>query len=455
MTQSRANLFSRIRSSIFWSPIFPQNERDRKKFLLNNLILHFRPRTVPEQSVRFTHTWGLGGIGAVLVLLLFFTGLLLKFIYEPFPGRAFDSIIILQQDVWFGQFVRNIHHWSANILVIVVFLHMLRVFFTGAFHPPRQFNWIIGLILFFLILISNFTGYLLPWDQLAFWAITICISMFEYIPFVGMWLQKLIMGGEEIGPQSLRTFFTLHSAIIPACLIMLMTFHFWRVRKAGGVVTPRSLRENSETSVRKVPTIPNLVLRELVVALILIAFILVFSIIFNAPLENKANPGLSPNPAKAPWYFLGMQELLLHFHPLFAVFIIPIFVIGFLIFLPYLKYDSDMTGSWFISQKGRKMAMVSAIFALIATPIGIIADEFFIDFTAWLPVLPTIITNGLLPAAIVATIAIGFYLLMKKKYTATNNESIQAVFILLLISFIILTITGIWFRGQGMALVWP
>jgi len=270
-----------------------------------------------------------------------------------------------------------------------------------------------------------------------------------------MWLQKLIRGGAEIGPESLKTFFTLHSAIVPACLIMLIPFHFWRVRKAGGVVIPRSLPEESETAVGKVPTIPNLILRELVVALVLIAFILVFSIIFNAPLEDKANPGLSPNPAKAPWYFLGLQELLLHFHPLFAVFIIPIFVIGFLVFLPYLKYDSDITGSWFISQKGRRMAMVSAICAVIATPIGIIADEFFIDLTTWLPGLPTVISNGLLPVAIVAAIVIGFYLLIKKKYAATNNEAIQAVFILLLISFIILTITGIWFRGQGMALTWP
>ncbi len=114
-----------------------------------------------------------------------------------------------------------------------------------------------------------------------------------------------------------------------------------------------------------------------------------------------------------------------------------------------------MTGSWFISQKGCRMAIVSAMCAVIATPIGIIADEFFIDFTAWLPGLPTVISNGLFPFAIMAAVVIGFYLLMKKKYTATNNESIQAVFILLLISFIILTITGIWFRGQGMALTWP
>ena len=454
MPQDQTTLFSRIRSSIFWAPIFPQNERERKKFLLNNLILHFRPRTIPEQTLKFTHTWGLGGIAAVLVMLLFLTGILLKFIYEPFTGRAYDSIILLQNDVWFGQLIRNIHHWSANILVVVIFLHMLRVFFTGAFHPPRQFNWIIGLSLFSLVLVSNFTGYLLPWDQLAFWAITICTSMVEYIPGLGLWIQKIISGGSEIGPESLKIFFTIHTAIVPAFLIILMPFHFWRVRKAGGIVLPQSPGERSESTGNHVLTVPNLVLRELVVALVLIAFIMVFSIIFNAPLGDKANPGLSPNPAKAPWYFLGGQELLLHFHPLFAVFIIPIFVIGFLILLPYLKYDSDMTGFWFISQKGRRMAMVSAVSAVIATPIGIIADEFFIDFTAWLPGLPAVISNGLLPAIIVAAIVISFYLLMKIKYAATNNEAIQAVFILLLVSFIILTVTGVWFRGQGMALMW-
>jgi len=175
----------------------------------------------------------------VLVMLLLITGILLKLVYEPFPGTAYDSIILIQNDVWFGQLVRNIHHWSANILVIVVLPHMLRVFFTGAFHHPRQFNWIIGLFLFFFVLISNFTGYLLPWDQLAFWAITISTSMVEYIPGVGSWLQKAIRGGSEIGPESLKIFFTFHTTILPACLVILMPFHFWRVRNAGGVVMPR------------------------------------------------------------------------------------------------------------------------------------------------------------------------------------------------------------------------
>ena len=154
----------------------------------NSLILHFRPRSVRERTLRFTLTWGLGGMAVVMVGMLFGTGLMLKFVYQPFPDRAYESIVHLQQNVIFGQLIRNIHHWSGNTLLIVVFLHFLRVFFTGAFHPPRQFNWVIGLAMFLAVLTSNITGYLLPWDQLAFWAITVCTGMLEYLSGMGNWL---------------------------------------------------------------------------------------------------------------------------------------------------------------------------------------------------------------------------------------------------------------------------
>ncbi len=247
MTVDNNSLLNRIRYSIFSDPIYPQTEQERKRVVFKNLILHIHPRTLPEQALKFTLTWGLGGMAVVLLMLQAVTGILLKSVYEPFPGQAYYSIVVLQNDIWFGQFIRNIHHWSANILVIVVFLHMLRVFFTGAFHSSRQFNWIIGLCLFFFVLISNFTGYLLPWDQLAFWAITICTSIVEYIPGLGLWLQEMIRGGSEIGPASLLIFYTFHITIIPFCLVIFMSFHFWRVRKAGGVVIAPSPGENSAT----------------------------------------------------------------------------------------------------------------------------------------------------------------------------------------------------------------
>ena len=451
----RLNLFQRIRYSIFPGTYRNALDGERYRRLFNSLLLHFRPQTVPRRTLEFTLTWGLGGMAMVLVVMLFATGLMLKFAYQPVPDRAYESIVHLQIAVYFGQLIRNLHHWSANALLLIVLLHFLRAFFSGAFHSPRQFNWVIGLALFLFVLGSNFTGYLLPWDQLSFWAVTICTGMLEYIPGIGLGLQRLVRGGTDIGPATLSIFYAIHTAIIPAALICLMPFHFWRIRKARGLVIPRKPGDDGQDRGESAATIPNLIVRELVVAAVLIALILLLSVLFSAPLEAKANPGLSPNPTKAPWYFAGLQELLLHFHPLFAVFVIPVIIMVLLCFLPYLRYDADTAGIWFASYRGRKMAVIAAAAALILTPPGIIADEFGIDFAAWMPAVPAVISNGLLPALIILAGIIGFYWWIKKKFNATNNEAVQAVFVLLLTAFVILTVTGIWFRGAEMKLTWP
>ena len=451
----RLNMLQRIRYSIFPGTLQRPAYRQRYRNFFNSLFLHFRPRSVQERTLRFTLTWGLGGMAVVLVCMLFGTGLMLKFVYQPVPDRAYESIIHLQNNVLFGQLIRNIHHWSGYMLLIIVFLHFLRVFFTGAFYPPRQFNWIIGLAMFLAVLTSNITGYLLPWDQLAFWAITICTGMLEYIPGIGNWLQGLVRGGSDIGSATLSIFFAIHTAIIPACLLVLMPWHFWRVRKAGGLVTPRSPDEDEDSEDEKVPTIPNLILREIVIAVVLIAVIMVISVLFNATLGAKANPGLSPNPTKAPWYFAGIQELLLHFHPLFALFIIPAFMLIALISIPYINYQTATAGVWFGSYRGRHMAAVAALTAVIITPIGIVADEFVIDFAAWLPNIPGEISNGLIPFTLMLTATFLFYMVMKNKFKSNNNETLQSVFVLLVVAFIILTITGIWFRGLNMKLSLP
>ena len=158
LTSDRPNFIQRI-----WFSIFPGTrqgpvDRERYRQLFNGLLLHFRPRSVPERTLEFTLTWGLGGMAAVLVGILFMSGLLLKFAYQPVPDRAYESIVHLQNVVLFGQLIRNLHHWSGNALLLVVFLHSLRVFFSGAFHPPRQFNWLLGLAMFELTLASNCTG---------------------------------------------------------------------------------------------------------------------------------------------------------------------------------------------------------------------------------------------------------------------------------------------------------
>jgi quinol-cytochrome oxidoreductase complex cytochrome b subunit len=441
--------------SIFRGPLYPRNDRERKWVVLNHLVIHFRPLSLLKKTLRYTHTFGLGGMSLVLVTLLAATGVLLMLVYEPSPGLAYESIVSLQNEVMFGKLVRNIHHWSANFLIGVVFLHLLRVYFTGAYHPPRQFNWIIGLSLLLAILMSNFTGYLLPWDQLSYWAITICTGMLAYTPLIGEWLQGVIRGGSEIGSATLIIFYTFHTTVIPVFLIVLMAFHFWRVRKAHGVVHPRSPDEGPDGEPEYVLTLPNLLLREFVVALILIAFIMTVAVFFDAPLGDSANPGMSPNPAKAPWYFVGLQELLLHFHPLFAVVIIPLLGIGALVLVPYLKYDSQVSGVWLLSRKGRRMGVVATLTALVATPVWILLDELWVDSTAWLPGVPPTVSNGLLPSAILLAALGGYYAYLKKRFSSSNNEAIQTSFVLLTVVFVVLTVTGVWFRGAGMALVWP
>jgi hypothetical protein len=200
---------------------------------------------------------------------------------------------------------------------------------------------------------------------------------------------------------------------------------------------------------------PNLLMRETVVALVLVAFVFVFSAVLDAPLGNPANPGLSPNPTKAPWYFAGLQEMLLHFHPAFAVFVLPALLLGALLLLPYLDYGAATGGVWFASRKGLRTAVLAVAAASLVTPAVIVLDEYLVDFPAWLPGLPLTISNGLIPTAIFLAVLVGWYALMVKRFGATRLEAVQSVFVLLVVSFVYLTMTCVWFRGQGMKLIWP
>lgn len=449
------DIIERVRGSIFRGPLAPESDRERKLMVLDSLILHLHPSTIAEKTLRFSLTWGLGGMTALTMLILLITGIMLMFTYTPSPGQAYYDILNLQTNVWFGQFVRNLHYWGGNAMIVLAFLHLLRVFFTGGFSAPRQFNWILGMALLLLTVGADFTGYLLPWDQLAYWAITVGTGLVEYIPLVGKWIQTVILGGPEVGASTLLNFYGLHIALIPIAMLGIMSFHFWRVRKDGGVVVPRRSGKPPEKKVSRVTTIPHLVLRELVVAVVLIAVLFIFSMAVNAPLEELANPDKSPNPAKAPWYFMGIQELLLHFHPMVAALVIPGLALGALAVLPYFNPDLDGAGIWFRSAKGRWMALVAAGMGAIGTPLLILADEFVLDFAGWMPSLPTIISNGLVPLALILLLLMIFYDGLKKLFRATRCETVQATFVLLLVAFAVLTVTGIWFRGAGMALVWP
>lgn len=455
MADKRQGLGARIWRSIFRTPLTPHTEREKKRVVLNHLVLHLRPVRLPERTLPFRHTFGLGGMAATLVLLLILTGVLLMFVYEPTPERAYGSIQSLRREVRFGGLVRNVHYWSANLLVVVTFLHLLRTLFTGAFHGARQFNWVIGVLLLLVVLAANFTGYLLPWDQLSYWAITIVTGMLEYVPLVGEGLRRLARGGADIGSATLINFYTFHTTVLPVTLVGLMAFHFWRVRKAGGVVVPAPYGETVPEKPETVLFVPSLLMREFVTGLTLIAAVMALAVAFDAGLGAAANPGMSPNPAKAPWYFLGLQELLLHFHPTWAVVVLPGLALIGLLAIPYIRYEPELEGAWFVSRVGRSMTVAGTVAALVLTPLWVLVDEYGTAWSVWLSGLPPWLAEGLAPVLVAFGLVWAVVALARKRYGANRQESMQAAFAFLVTALVILTAVGVWFRGQGMALAWP
>jgi quinol-cytochrome oxidoreductase complex cytochrome b subunit len=327
------------------------------------------------------------------------------------------------------------------------------VFFTGAFRTPREFNWVMGLALLLLVVGANFTGYLLPWDQLAYWAVTVGSSLLGYIPVVGDEISLLLLGGPEVGAKTLTNFYGLHIAVIPLFIFSIMLFHIWRVRK-DKFSTPRTV-DGETIPGERVTTIPNLFGREVVFAVVVLALILLWASWVDAPLEEAANPDHSPNPAKAAWYFMGLQELLLHFHPVFGAIVIPVLALIGLMALPYLRTDLNAEGIWFRSRKGRRLALVGALIGLVATPAYVLLDEYVIDLPALLPSLPTMISNGWVPLAALLLLLIAYHEGLRRGLKARACEARLSLVTLLMVAFVVLTVIGIAFRGEGMALMWP
>jgi quinol-cytochrome oxidoreductase complex cytochrome b subunit len=231
-----------VKESSVWRSLFrqpyPNTSRTRALAVMNNVFLHLHPVRVKRHAVRYTYTFCLGGVSFFLFLALTVTGVYLMFFYVPSVTRAYQDILAIENSVAFGQFVRNMHRWAAHLMVLTVFLHMIRVFYHGAYKPPREFNWVVGVVLLFCTLWLSFTGYLLPWDQIAFWAITVGTEMALYAPLVGQESSIFLLGAFTVGQDTLLRFYVMHVIAFPLILAIFLIVHFWRIRKDGGISGP-------------------------------------------------------------------------------------------------------------------------------------------------------------------------------------------------------------------------
>jgi quinol-cytochrome oxidoreductase complex cytochrome b subunit len=389
---------TRVGRSIFRVGL-PASNLERAQAAISSFLLHMQPAKVNRRVLKFRTTLGLGLISLYLFLILIATGVLLMFYYVPATDYAYQNMKDLEFVVTAGLVLRNMHRWAAHLMVLFVVLHMCRVFYTGAYKTPREFNWVVGVMLFLLTLALSFTGYLLPWDQLAYWAITVGTSIAGYAPVVGQKLKFMFLGGHVVGESALIRFYVLHVVVLPLAAVMLIAVHLWRVRKDGGLARPDEPQATQEEFApaqlpltktyglmelargttpavginpeEEVFTWPNLVFREILLFMATVAVLLVLAIFWNAPLEEIANPVHPPNPAKAPWYFLGLQELVAY-SAFWGGVVVPALLVTALMALPYIDRKRKGVGVWFSGE--RKVALtvftICLSAAVVLTVIG-------------------------------------------------------------------------------------
>ncbi len=218
--------------SVFARP-YPQTPKDNSEIAISSFWLHIHPAFIRRETLKFGVTYGLGGLACGLFMVLAVTGIMEMFYYVPATDHAYKDMVDLQHVVSLGKILRNMHRWSAHAMVVVVSMHMLRVFLQKGYKAPRQLNWVVGVILLCLTMGLSFTGYLLPWDQLALWAVTVGTNMAGSIPFIGSKVRYILLGGPNVDQATLIRFFVLHVVVLPLVISLFMVYHFWRVRKDG------------------------------------------------------------------------------------------------------------------------------------------------------------------------------------------------------------------------------
>jgi quinol-cytochrome oxidoreductase complex cytochrome b subunit len=476
----------------------PTSDRTRSTFVFGNVFLHLHSVRTHRWSLRWTTTMGLGIMSVAAFLITLVTGVMLMFYYKPFPDVAYESIKDIHFVVPTGRLIRNIHRWAANVMVIVVILHMARAFYTAAYRKPREYNWLIGIGLLVTTLGLSFTGYLLPWDQLAYWAITIganiaqspreitdALGVTEYFDPGGL-QRLLLLGSDNVGAEALIRFYLLHVMILPLVLAALMAVHFWRIRKDGGMTRPSDAdqllaKEKHEETYpvfteepkktyhlaaivrgksphvgrgpeNTVPSMPHLFYAELGVVMLTTLICIALALVSDAPLKELANPNIPENPAKAPWYFLGLQEMVA-----FSAFMggigIPTIVLLGLALIPYLDRETDGTGKWFGGPGGWPLVRFSIIVGLAAP---IIIESFVIRFgwlREWFPHIPQLVITFLNPATILTAVYALYSVWCIKRYQSARAGAL-GLFTCFLCGFVVMTIIGTYFRGPNWDFYW-
>ncbi|MEM7126350.1 MAG: cytochrome b N-terminal domain-containing protein [Chloroflexota bacterium] len=331
----------------------------------DSFLLHIKPAYYHESVTRFTHTFRLGLLSTYLFFVETITGIYLMIWYAPSPDRAYDDMIILLSNVPFGQFTRDLHRLGAEAMVAIVTLHMVRTYLTGSYKPPRQFTWFTGVILLVVTLFLSFSGYLLPWDQLALWAVTIGTSMAEAIPpeVMGTTINLLARGAPDIAGNGLLRFYLLHVFFLPLILFLFFFVHYYKV-VLHGISLPSQEEEVGEDSAKKVPAdrrvyfLPDVFLDETAFLLFSTAILTIWTAFsFQAPLESIANPQRTPLHTVAPWYFYWLQGLLKISDKFIAGVLIPTVLLILLMLIPYLDPNPSRRA------KDRRVAIISGVVA--------------------------------------------------------------------------------------------
>jgi quinol-cytochrome oxidoreductase complex cytochrome b subunit len=475
----------------------PESEREESQATFHNLFLHIHSVRIHERTLAPSFTLGLGIISTASFVILCITGVLLMVYYKPSTTLAYDSVKDLHFVVFTGRFIRNIHRWSAHVMVAAVFLHMARVFYTGSYKKPREFNWLVGLGLLVLTLALSFTGYLLPYDQLAYWAITIgsniASSPRELTDALGVtpWFnpgefqKRLLLGANFVGEDALIRFYILHVFVLPVALITLLGVHFWRIRKDGGLARPEgpmggtaewggdmkkvfeplgtktyglmALIKGRRATVNRGPentvmSWPHLFWAELAVFMLTMACTLILAFHFDAPLKELANPAVPENPAKAPWYFLGLQELVSYSAFMGGLIIPAIAWIG-LALIPFLDQKPGGEGSWFGTPGERRVALRS-LWVGLAIVLGMLTFTVRYGWLrSWYPHIHQLWIIFINPGSILVLLYMAWSLWVLKRQNSVRQAAV-ALFTCFLIGFSVLTYFATVHRGPNWIFYW-